>query len=284
MASIIKADTLQSTTANVFVLNSSGTEYARFDSDGDLGIGTASPADKLHVAISSGSLGGIRVQNTNASGQAALSYYNDAGTQKADVWWNNSGSILYLRTLSTDPMIFSTNNSERMRVNAGAPILCLSGGSTTATGTGIAFPATQSASTDANTLDDYEEGTFTPTIEGTTTAGTTTYSSRQGTYVKIGKYVHLQIFIVLAAAHTGTGGTKISGFPFQSGNTFGAGGSVPYKVAFVTTGADFMQTEANTTFGYLRYSTGVAHGDINPSVNMQNTTGFMLNISYISTT
>lgn len=34
MASIIKADTLQSTTANVFVLNSSGTEYARFDSSG----------------------------------------------------------------------------------------------------------------------------------------------------------------------------------------------------------------------------------------------------------
>ena len=34
MASIIKADTLQSTTANVFILNSSGTEYARFDSTG----------------------------------------------------------------------------------------------------------------------------------------------------------------------------------------------------------------------------------------------------------
>ena len=34
MASIIKADTLQSTTANVSILNSSGTEYARFDSSG----------------------------------------------------------------------------------------------------------------------------------------------------------------------------------------------------------------------------------------------------------
>ena len=34
MASIIKADTLQSTTANVFILNSSGTEYARFNSTG----------------------------------------------------------------------------------------------------------------------------------------------------------------------------------------------------------------------------------------------------------
>ena len=34
MASIIKADTLQSTTSNIFVLNSAGTEYARFDSTG----------------------------------------------------------------------------------------------------------------------------------------------------------------------------------------------------------------------------------------------------------
>jgi len=41
MASIIKADTLQSTTSNVFVLNSAGTEYARFDSSGNVGIGGA---------------------------------------------------------------------------------------------------------------------------------------------------------------------------------------------------------------------------------------------------
>jgi hypothetical protein len=143
-------------TSGVLALQTAGTTAVTVDASQNVGIGTASPADKLHVAISSGSLGGIRVQNTNSGGQAALSYYNDAATQKADIWWNNSGSTLNLRTLSTDPMIFSTNNSERMRVNAGAPILCLSGGSTTATGTGIAFPATQSASTDANTLDDYD--------------------------------------------------------------------------------------------------------------------------------
>ena len=41
------------------------------------------------------------------------------------------------------------------------------GGATPSTsGAGITFPATQSASTDANTLDDYEEGTFTPTVAG----------------------------------------------------------------------------------------------------------------------
>ncbi len=44
----------------------------------------------------------------------------------------------------------------------------------------IVFPASQNASSDANTLDDYEEGTFTPTVLGFTTAGTGTYSGRAG--------------------------------------------------------------------------------------------------------
>lgn len=103
--------------ADQVAISTGGTQRAVVDASGNVGIGTSSPADKLHVAFSSGSLGGIRVQNTNSGGQAALSYYNDVGTQKADIWWNNSGSILNFRTISTDPMVFSTNNAERMRID-----------------------------------------------------------------------------------------------------------------------------------------------------------------------
>ena len=54
-------------------------------------------------------------------------------------------------------------------------------------GSGITFPATQSASSDANTLDDYEEGTWTPTQgAGLTVVGS---FSSAGKYVKIGKQV-----------------------------------------------------------------------------------------------
>lgn len=64
-------------------------------------------------------------------------------------------------------------------------------GATSQTGTGITFPATQSASTDANTLDDYEEGTFTPTASGVTVnSGTPVYS---GAYTKIGRIVFIRI-------------------------------------------------------------------------------------------
>ena len=109
--------------ADTIAFSEGGAEAMRIDSSGNVGIGTTAPADKLHVAISSAGLGGIRVQNTNASGQAALSYYNDTATQKADIWWNNSGSTLNLRTLSTDPMIFSTNNAERMRIDSSGYVL-----------------------------------------------------------------------------------------------------------------------------------------------------------------
>jgi hypothetical protein len=55
---------------------------------------------------------------------------------------------------------------------------------------GIAFPATQSASADANTLDDYEEGTWTPAQgTGLTVNGAFTSS---GTYTKIGRLVYVK--------------------------------------------------------------------------------------------
>lgn len=77
----------------------------------------------------------------------------------------------------------------------------------------IAFPASQNASADANTLDDYEEGTFTPVVSGTTTAGAATYTSQIGIYVKIGKTVFILTQLAWTA-HTGTGNLTITGLPF----------------------------------------------------------------------
>jgi hypothetical protein len=80
------------------------------------------------------------------------------------------------------------------------------GGATPATsGAGITFPATQSASTDANTLDDYEEGDWTATVS---TGG---ISSQSCSYVKIGKAV------TIIGNITFTGGSvspDLAGLPF----------------------------------------------------------------------
>jgi hypothetical protein len=81
---------------------------------------------------------------------------------------------------------------------------------------GITFPATQVASADANTLDDYEEGTFTPSAIGTGTAGTGTYTAQVGQYTKVGRLVFFRT-IVNWTAHTGTGDLQVSGLPFTVG-------------------------------------------------------------------
>jgi hypothetical protein len=85
---------------------------------------------------------------------------------------------------------------------------------------GITFPATQVAASDANTLDDYEEGTFTPTIVGTSAAGTGTYTTQLGNYTKVGRIVTCDISLVWTA-HTGTGNIDIGGLPFSVLTTSG---------------------------------------------------------------
>jgi len=87
-----------------------------------------------------------------------------------------------------------------------------------ARGAGVTFPATQSASSDANTLDDYEEGTFTPQVIGSSTEGTATYSTQYGKYTKIGDRVQISLFINYTGG-TGTGSMNIKGLPFTADST-----------------------------------------------------------------
>jgi hypothetical protein len=96
-----------------------------------------------------------------------------------------------------------------------------------ASGIGITFPATQSASADANTLDDYEEGTWTPTFTGASTSGSCTYVTGQttGTYVKIGQFVFTSFSLSANSTHSGTGGLRVSNFPFTFSSTSNWGGS-----------------------------------------------------------
>jgi hypothetical protein len=63
------------------------------------------------------------------------------------------------------------------------------------------------------TLDDYEEGTFTPTVIGDVTAGTATYSHQKGVYTKIGNVVTVQIYLNWSSG-TGAGVLRFSNLPF----------------------------------------------------------------------
>jgi hypothetical protein len=95
---------------------------------------------------------------------------------------------------------------------------------TSVSGTGISFPSTQSASTDANTLDDYEEGTWTPSIS-LNTGTATTYGTQAGTYTKTGRMVVCLGVINPSNGTLGSAGgyIRMTGLPFTVGTRSGAG-------------------------------------------------------------
>ena len=106
-------------------------------------------------------------------------------------------------------------------------------------GAGITFPATASASSDANTLDDYEEGTWTPTI--TSDGGTITSSTfTNGLYTKIGRIVCVSGLVTLTNVGTASGNLQLT-LPIASANDNwgGAGAEIlaaGYQVAVCGSG------------------------------------------------
>jgi hypothetical protein len=133
------------------------------------------------------------------------------------------------------------------------------GGATPAgSGSGITFPAAQSASTDANTLDDYEEGTWTPNIGRTGSNPTVTYTSQVGRYIKVGRLVYISGTLNWSANTGGAGaGWLIFNLPFTVANDSNANYSQisiidQSNITYQTSGTYLgCYTSINTTYLYL---------------------------------
>jgi hypothetical protein len=180
------------------------TQAMTLDASGQLGIGTTAPATQFVVSNAgaqgveiTGSTGSIQVYNRSTSAYGTANIY---------------ANTFYVRT-GASPAINLT-----VDVNGNVTLLkniSVGNATVTTSGTGITFPATQSASTDANTLDDYEEGTWTPSL-----GGTATYTAQQGYYTKIGNVVTGYGTLTVNVLGTGSN-TIISGLPFTSANSTG---------------------------------------------------------------
>jgi hypothetical protein len=163
------------------------------------------------------------------------------------------GSMVFNTSVATTGTL-----TERMRIpSAGGlqVVNCVSVGNATpsTSGAGITFPATQSASSDANTLDDYEEGTWTPTAVGATSAGTTTYVLQVGRYTKIGNVVNATGFIAISAM-TGTGNMHLS-LPFATNSTVNIAGSTgTYNLDWPSAGSICSFAVASNAFARLHVS------------------------------
>jgi hypothetical protein len=214
--------------ADTIAFSEGGVEAMRIDSSGNVGIGTSSPLARLDVRTTSQAFNqeatisaySTDAQGINLGGSIALGGNADipirfgliAGKKENSTSGNRSG-YLQLATFENGVGLV-----ERMRLNSTGAVI-LQGGTTTATGVGITFPATQSASSDANTLDDYEEGTWTPTFEGGTTNPTLTYDAQVARYTKIGNVVTVNGRIrVGSISSAGSGTCFIAGLPFATAN------------------------------------------------------------------
>jgi hypothetical protein len=109
----------------------------------------------------------------------------------------------------------------------------------------VSFPATQVASTDVNTLDDYEEGAWTPAIKFGGASVSMTYTTQAGRYNKIGKTVTVWLDLILSAKGSSTGTMTITGLPFTVGSV-SSGGSIGYLSDFSVTGMRISAGAAST--------------------------------------
>jgi hypothetical protein len=145
-----------------------------------------------------------------------------------------------------------TNTGTGNNVLADKPVFVstigVGGATPAASGAGITFPATASLSTDPNTLDDYEEGSWTPTITGLTLGNATSVGFN---YVKVGNIVTVTLAFIWGSTTSSSGVWEFS-LPFASST---GGGGAAYVLDSGT--AEYMLNAgiANMSFAGVRIGT-----------------------------
>jgi hypothetical protein len=266
--------------ATVFA-NISGTESMRIDATGNLLVGTTDPIAGINgsstqgVALSSGSYGGVvlvsRDGNTpiianRQTSDGTIQEFRKDGTSVGII--GTSGSKLFIGSFSganpsalkfqsqTSPVIHpctvNGSNSDNVQslgqASARFKDLYLGGG--------LYVGGTAAA----NLLDDYEEGTFTPTIEGSSTAGTATYSDQVGKYTKIGNAVTIQIQLGYSSG-TGSGTAMyIKGLPFTSSSAVVQSLAIAYTNNITIPANRFVTANIGTSNNYIRLFTDEVGG------------------------
>jgi hypothetical protein len=256
------------------------TTAVTIDTSQNVGIGTASPSNLLHVSQASSDFQ-VRVTGTSTANAGSVRAYNVGGEAAGFgmTGSTNSGygaNLGFMGTITNLPQIFLTNNIERMRLNT-TGALVLAGGSTSANGIGIAFPATQSASSDANTLDDYEEGTWTPSI-----GGNATYTNQVGQYTKVGRLVTIVAHLTINSVGTGDIG-RVIGVPFANAQTLSSI-SVGYYAGSLTSYASIYGYLNGSTIDIVATAAGGSASSTDTASFFKNGTDFYFTCTYFAST
>jgi hypothetical protein len=207
------------------ISSTTGANFAT--SSGNVGIGTASPGSRLTVRGATGATGGVWIERSGWTNKFRL---GATGASGSSFWLTNNfdvaGGVVdsATDTGAASILIDASISFGTAATGAGVPVTRMSIGGTGNVGIGtstfvadsgiltlskgITFPATQVASANANTLDDYEEGTWTP---ANATAGT--FTGIVATYTKVGRQVTVNARFTLPSTASGAD-MAVSGLPF----------------------------------------------------------------------
>jgi hypothetical protein len=197
-----------------------------------VGVGTASPSVILDVVSAANGI--IRVKGGTATNEGGSFFVQNAGDANTLAAFGDRARFFggtpdqLVSCTSSVPLTFDVNGVERMRITSAGVLDLVSGQ--------LKFPATQVASADVNTLDDYEEGTWTPTVtfDGAS-VGVTYGASNSGTYTKVGRKVSINGYLDVSNKGTSTGTAQISNLPFTIGSgasNYGAPSFRPVSISF----------------------------------------------------
>lgn len=191
----------------------SATDAITIDSNGNVGIGTSSPIYQLHVNGGNPNDTSSTVAKINTGDVAnkfalLLSNWDGAATTNGiRILFDNSGQATWSiggESAGTS-FVFENGTTERMRITSDGYLRMASGSG------GIQFGGDTSA---ANALDDYEEGTWAPTVLSGGFTGISLSSSARARYTKIGDVVTFSV----DGSLQGTGDAnifQIGGLPYQ---------------------------------------------------------------------
>lgn len=212
-----------------------GSDRFAIDSSGNVGIGTTSPAGILDIRNGTNQSVIIGNSGSYAGGEYGQLLFKESNTELSKVQWNGTGNEFEITNKISGPLVLKTNNTERVRI--------LSSG-------GVTFNGDTAA---ANALDDYEEGDWTPTLFGATTAGVAVYgSANRGRYVKVGNSITVSFRVQVSSFSTAPSGTLcIGGLPYDNGSD-----AQEWTGSFMADGVDFASASYVTSCLYLANNAG----------------------------